>query len=88
MSRSRFALLSPFVLAAFLFAALGACAKDDPVQAKQDGGASPVPTGSTTAMEDSGLPTPECTDFATEHEKLLNAPTESIAIKKKVSIPQ
>jgi hypothetical protein len=29
----------------------------------------------------------ECTEFATENERLLNAPTDSVGIKKKVVLP-
>jgi hypothetical protein len=41
--------------------------------------------GQADASADSGPN--ECTEFATENERLLNAPTDSVGIKKKVVLP-
>lgn len=60
----------------------------------ETGAARPVaPPGPTPAIDgggpapDGGGPPGECTSFATENERLLNAPTASVPIKKKVTLP-
>jgi hypothetical protein len=48
-----------------------------------------TPTVTTTPSTlDAGLDGSACGNFATENEQLLNAPTDSIAIKKPVNLPR
>jgi hypothetical protein len=74
----------------FMFAVAGlvfvACAQEDTVRPRTDSGVQPaVDSGMTDP--DSGKPIGACESFATENEQLLNAPTDSIAIKKTVVLP-
>jgi hypothetical protein len=47
-----------------------------------------TPTVTTPTGLDAGLESGACGNFATENEQLLNAPTDSVAIKKTVNLPQ
>jgi hypothetical protein len=77
--------LSMLALSGLLFAA---CADDDVVKAKPDSGTTQPTVDSGVLDPDTGKPVGECVNFATENEQLLNAPTDSVPIKKTVVLPQ
>jgi hypothetical protein len=66
--------MRPIVIAA-LIATLTACGDDDP---RRPADAAPDPTDGAAAT---------CEDFATEHEELLNAPTDATVIVKTPTHP-
>jgi hypothetical protein len=70
---------------ALLFAASG-CEEDPKPASRADAGSSTSSSGSSGITTGDGG-TGECTQFATEHEQILNAPTDVPGQKKNVVLP-